>query len=114
MNLLDIKIELRIDSPDILNGLLALANEISKNSVVFREVQDPIEKAKEPVVIPEISNEEPVKTVTLEEIRTKLAGLSQTGKQSEVKALIKKFGAVKLTDIPKVKYPELLKAAEEI
>ncbi len=52
--------------------------------------------------------------ITLEEVRAKLAALSQSGKQAEVKALIQKYGASKLSEVPKEKYPELLKEAEEI
>lgn len=51
---------------------------------------------------------------TLEEVRHRLALLSQSGKQPEVKALITKYGARKLSEIPKEKYPNLLKDAEEI
>ena len=40
--------------------------------------------------------------------------LSQSGKQAEVKALITRYGARKLSDIPQEKYPELLKDAGEI
>jgi len=57
-------------------------------------------------------NEKP--EITLEEVRTKLAALAQSGKQEQVKALIQKFGAKKLTDIPTEKYPELLKEAEAL
>lgn len=51
---------------------------------------------------------------TLEEVRAKLASLSQSGKQKEVKALIQKYGANKLSAIPAEKYIGLLKDAEEI
>lgn len=54
------------------------------------------------------------KLPTLEEVRRNLALLSQSGKQAEVKALITKYGVSKLSDIPKEKYPELLKEAGEI
>lgn len=57
---------------------------------------------------------EEVPAITLEVVRGKLASLSQNGKQAQVKALIKNFGASKLSDIPKEKYQELLKQAEEI
>jgi hypothetical protein len=56
--------------------------------------------------------EEP--SFTLEEVRAKLAALSQAGKQAQVKALIAKFGASKLTDVPKDKYAELMKEAGEL
>ena len=49
---------------------------------------------------------------TKEIVRAKLAALSQSGKQAEVKALITKYGAEKLSDIPEDKYPDLIKDAE--
>lgn len=52
--------------------------------------------------------------IKLEDVRTKLATLSQSGKQVQVRALIAKFDAAKLTDIPKEKYAELMKEAEAI
>lgn len=55
-----------------------------------------------------------VELPTLEEVRHRLALLSQSGKQPEVKELITKYGARKLSEIPKEKYPELLKDTEEI
>lgn len=54
------------------------------------------------------------KLPTLGEVRARLAALSQNGKQAEVKALITKYEAKKLSDIPAEKYPELLKDAGEI
>ena len=61
---------------------------------------------------PSATKQEPESTVTMETVRAKLATLAQGGKQAEVKALIAKFGAKKLTDIAVAKYPELLAAAE--
>ena len=48
------------------------------------------------------------KLPTLEDVRSKLAALSQDGKQLQVKELITGFGAKKLSDIPAEKYPDLL------
>ena len=50
--------------------------------------------------------------VTIEQIRAILAEKSQAGKQPQVKALITKYGAKKLTDINAAHYAELLKEAE--
>lgn len=58
------------------------------------------------------SSKEP--SVSLEQVRAKLTELSQNGKGPEVKALIAKSGATKLTDIPAEKYAEVLAAAQEI
>lgn len=49
--------------------------------------------------------------VTLEEVRAKLAALSQSGKTAEVKAIITAAGVTKLTDIPADKYAEVLEKA---
>lgn len=118
MKILDLNIKVKIDSPDILNGFLALADEISKFGVAPKEVDKARNIAPKEIVeqaVPETEKEvEKLRVITLEEIRTKLTSLSQSGKQAEVKALIKGFGVSKLTDIPKEKYPELLKAAEAI
>lgn len=53
-------------------------------------------------------------SVSLETVRGQLASLSQAGKAAEVKALIAKFGAAKLTDIPAEKYADLMAAAEAL
>lgn len=53
----------------------------------------------------------PAKAITLEEVRAKLAALSQAGKAAQVKDLIAQTGATKLTDVPADKYPELLEKA---
>lgn len=64
-----------------------------------KETEQPIKEEKPP---------------TLEEVRSKLATLSQSGKQAEVKKLITDFGAKKLSDIPEEKYPEVLEKLEEL
>ena len=43
-----------------------------------------------------------------------LAKLSQHGKTAEVKDLLTKYGATKLSDVDEGKYKDLLKDAEEI
>lgn len=62
----------------------------------------------------ESSKEEPETKVSLEDVRAHLAVLSQKGKTAEVKALILKFGANKLSEVDESKYAELLKEAEGI
>jgi len=54
------------------------------------------------------------KEITMETVRAKLAALMQTGKQAQVKELLKKHGGEKLSDIPEENYPALLKDAEEV
>lgn len=57
---------------------------------------------------------EPSKKISLEDVRAVLAKLSQHGKTAEVKDLITKYGASKLSDVDEGKYKDLLKDAEGI
>lgn len=57
---------------------------------------------------------EPSKKIGLEDVRAVLAKLSQHGKTAEVKDLITKYGASKLSDVDEEKYKYLLKDAEGI
>lgn len=57
---------------------------------------------------------EPEDTVTLEQVRAALAEKSQSGKQPQVKELIQKHGANKLTALDPSCYAELLREAEEL
>ena len=61
-----------------------------------------------------LNNKESVKKVSLEDVRAVLAKLSQLGKTAEVKKLIVKHGAQKLSDIPESEYASLLFEAEGI
>lgn len=61
---------------------------------------------------PTVTKQDPQDAVTLETVRAKLADLMQSGKQAEVKELLKQHGGVKLSDIAKENYPALLADAE--
>lgn len=60
------------------------------------------------------SAEQTEKPITIEAVRAVLAEKSQAGKQPQVKELITKFGAKKLTDVDPAQYAKLLKAAEAL
>ena len=51
-------------------------------------------------------------TITLEEVRIVLAKLAQDGKQAELKALIGKYGANRLSEVDPKYYPAILKEVE--
>lgn len=111
-------------------ALIALLGEDTAPEVVVetpkksRKVADPAPTPNAPVTVtatptPGPAPVEPVaaspsKTITLEEVRAKLAALSQAGKTAEVKALISTFGAAKLTDLKTEQYAEVLVAAEAL
>lgn len=73
-----------------------------------------IKQGEPPAAADEPKKETEPITITLEQVRAKLAALTQGGKQAEVKTLIEKYGGAKLSDIPKDKYPELMQEAEGI
>lgn len=52
------------------------------------------------------------KEITLEEVRAVLADISRDGKTSQVRALLKKYGASKLSEINPENYEALLQDAE--
>jgi hypothetical protein len=54
----------------------------------------------------------PKPTIKLEDVRAVLAEKSRSGKQAEVKALLAKYGVVKLSDISQEHYADLLEDAE--
>lgn len=53
-------------------------------------------------------------SVTLEQVRKVLASLSVAGHSEEIKNLIAKYGATRLSDIAPEHYAEVLKEAESI
>ena len=65
-------------------------------------------------VLEEQPPEEPPKPLTFEEIQTAFGMKSRDGYTAEVKALITKFGAKKLSEIDPTDYPALIKELEVI
>lgn len=53
-----------------------------------------------------------VKKISLEEVRGKLAEISQTGKTAAVRELIQKHGGSRLSDVEPSQYAAILKEAE--
>jgi hypothetical protein len=56
----------------------------------------------------------PAKELTLVDVRAVLAELSRDGHTAEVRELLEKYGAEKLSDIDPAQYPALLKEAEAL
>ncbi len=103
------KIELLID---VVNNLTALADSIqaivdtlqNNESVKVAEGSEKHEAIKEAVE----------KQITLEEVRTVLAEKSHDGFTAEVRGLLQKYGASKLSEVNPNKYGALLKDAEDL
>ncbi len=54
------------------------------------------------------------KAVAIEDVRAVMAQKTQDGKSKEIKELLKKYGAVKLSAVAPEHYPELLKEAKAL
>lgn len=61
-----------------------------------------------------VENSEKKPALTLEEVRTVLAEKSRNGFTAEIKALLKKYGASKLSKVDSKNYEALLKDTEEL
>ena len=91
-------------------GMLGAADEPKKVTAKSKAKALP---APEPEVI-EAPADEPAKEYTLEDVRAALAEKSRAGKTDEVKALISKYGADRLSSIDPSNYAALMADAEVI
>ena len=98
---------------DFVSDLRSLADSLQAVCEVMtsEDVTPSEEKLSEPTPVPA---ESPKPTVTIEQIRLVLAKKSQARKTTDVRELLGKFGATKLSEIAPEAYNELLKAVEEL
>jgi hypothetical protein len=96
---------------DVISDLRSLAD----NMQMLVDTSGMNESELEGTQPSEPSPNTPVKPdITLEQVRAVLADKSRSGKTAEVRALLQQFGAEKLSEINPNKYPNLLKASEEL
>lgn len=94
----------------LANCIEVVAGTITENEIAsFEQIYPPVEEQPE-----EIKPEAPEKAVTLTEVRAVLAGKSREGFTEEVKQLLMKHGAEKLSGIAESEYAALLKEAENL
>ena len=94
---------------DVVSDLRSLADSVQAVAEAIME-NEPAETQQSEM--PEPEKEPEVKKVTLEEVRAVLAGKSHEGFTAEVRALLLKYGASKLSEIDPTKYAALLADAE--
>lgn len=89
---------------------------LMENAGTVQEGTDPPKKApkEKPSKAEPDPAEEPAKEWSLEEVRMILADKSRAGHTEEVKALISKYGAERLSDIKPADYAALMAEAEVI
>ena len=97
---------------DVVSDLRSLADSLQAVAdAVAQGGQEPEKKTAAKKVEPPVEKAEP-KPLTLEQVRAALAEKSRAGHTAEVKALLLKHGADKLSDIDPAEYPALLADAE--
>ena len=92
------------DCIEVVAGTIT-AHEVAS----FEQIYPPVEEQPE-----ESKTEASEKAVTLTEVRAVLAGKSREGFTEEVKQLLMKHGAEKLSGIAESEYAALLKEAENL
>ena len=98
--LLDVVTDLR----SLADSLQAVADAMASN--------EPIDESHTETTVQVSTQKLEEKTVTLEQVRAALAEKSHDGFTAEVRALLEKYGASKLSQIDPSKYADLLAEAE--
>jgi hypothetical protein len=91
--------------------LLDVANDLRTLAASISAVVDAMADNAESVAPAEVFN---ANAVTLEQVRAVLAAKSHDGHTAEIRTLLEKHGAVKLSDIDPTEFPALLQEAEGI
>ena len=96
-------LDLAEDIRSLADSLQTLANAIAGDDVADEAPDADVETAAKPPV-----------TVTLEQVRAVLAEKSHDGLTEQVRDLLQKYGAQKLSAIASDRYPDLLRDAKEL
>ena len=100
------------DVRSLINCYQTLADDLQELCEVFSENENSVSTSDSGLNEASTEDETNEPTITLEEVRTVLAKLAQDGKQAELKALIGKYGANRLSEVESKYYPLILKEAE--
>ena len=98
------------DMRSLADSLQAVANAIGQNEPEAETASPDLAPALAPA--PQAPQTPPSKAITLEEVRAVLAEKSHDGFTTEVRELLQKYGAAKLSGIDPANYAALLKDAE--
>lgn len=98
----------------LTKSVSALTEKITKEYIdTFEVLYDP-EKDEPKETQPAEQPSPETKAVTFVELRSRLAEISRAGHTAEIKELITKHGAEKLSDVKETDYAALLAEAEEL
>ncbi len=115
-------ITVEIKAPELVTAIEHLALSLGEQVPVPQSNEQPEQPKEQPKTEPEKETSAPEKEekpsdetkIELETVRKKLAEISQSGKQEQVKGLIQSYGVNKLTEVPEENYQELLEKAEAL
>ena len=102
------------DVRSLINSYQTLADDLQELCEALSENETAVSTSDSGLNETSVEDETNEPTITLEEVRTVLAKLAQDGKQAELKALIGKFGANRLSEVESKHYPAILKEVEEM
>lgn len=84
-------------------------DELRNTALIINEIADELAEK-----FGDVEKKEAKPALTLEEVRTVLAEKSRNGFTAEIKELLKKYGASKLSEVDSKNYEALLKDTEEL
>lgn len=84
-------------------------DELRNTALIINEIADGLAEK-----FGDVEKKEVKPALTLEEVRTVLAEKSRNGFTKEIKELLKKYGASKLSEVDPKNYEALLKDTEEL
>lgn len=107
---------------ELINALNALTKAVgaltekitSEYLNTFETIYDPAEDEPKAAEVPkeQLAPEQKTETVTFVQLRSRMSEISRAGHTQEVKELIAKYGASKLSDIAESDYAAVLAEAE--
>lgn len=97
---------------DVVNDMRSLADSIQAVCDAMASDEPTDVPKEEPQKKPSKSKAEKAPEITLEKVRGVLADKSRSGHTAEVRAIIQKYGADRLSDIDPKDYPAVLADAE--
>ena len=102
-----------------LNALIAALQKFTSQTTnayldTFETLYDPEKDEPQAAEVPkeQPAPEQKTETVTFVQLRSRLSEISRSGKTAEIKELIAKYGASKLSDIAESDYAAVLAEAE--
>ena len=98
---------------NLARDLRSLADSVQAVAEAMAD-NDPAEAVQPETPVAAKESEPMAKTVTLEQVRAALADKSQQGHTAEVRMLLEKYGAPKLSQIDPANYAALLADAERL